>query len=344
MLDTECYQNYWLCAFDDGTYFEMTETQPLDVAGLAAKLRTCKIVTFNGNGYDMPIICLALQGATTYDLKAASNRIIVDGVKPWDICRVFDWIDHIDLIEVKPGQGSLKAYGGKMHSRKLQDLPIEPDAWITDDQREVLRAYCFNDLVTTRDLYDAMQTQLALRVDMSAEYGVDLRSKSDAQIAEAAMRQVLGFKPVAPYIAPGTQFYYRPPPWMRFVNQPLLEMLEQNPFTITQAGGVQMTDTLANTVIRIGGTAYKMGIGGLHSMESCICHVTDEAHEIGDWDVNSYYPNLILNTGIYPQQIGPRFSEVYRGWIDTRLKAKHRASELKAEIKTLKAKIASLPK
>lgn len=336
MLDTECYQNYWLCAFDDGTYFEMTETQPLDVAGLAAKLRTCKIVTFNGNGYDMPMICLALQGATTYDLKAASNRIIVDGAKPWDICRVFDWIDHIDLIEVKPGQGSLKAYGGKMHSRKLQDLPIEPDAWITDDQREVLRAYCFNDLVTTRDLYDAMQTQLVLRVDMSAEYGVDLRSKSDAQIAEAAMRQVLGFKPVAPYIAPGTQFYYRPPPWMRFVSQPLLQMLEANPFTITQAGTVQMTETLANTVIRIGNTAYKMGIGGLHSMESCICHVATDTHEITDHDVASYYPSLILRTGIFPQQIGPRFAEIYEGWYKTRLAAKRAGEKKKANsLKTL---------
>lgn len=320
--DTECYANYWLCAFEDGEFFEMYDGRPLDVQALSSKLRSCTVVTFNGNNYDMPLICLALQGATTYDLKQASDQIITQGLKGWQIQRTFDWIDHIDLFEVAPGQGSLKAYGGKMHSRKLQDLPIAPDALISPEQRAILRAYCFNDLATTRDLRNSMQAQIALRVDMSAEYGIDLRSKSDAQIAEAAMKSVLGYKPQAPYIAPGTQFYYRPPEWLRFVNLKLLEMLEANPFTITQAGGVQMTEVLANTVIRIGQSAYKMGIGGLHSMESTVCYASDAAYEITDHDVASYYPSLILRTGIFPQQIGPIFSEVYRGWYVERLAAK----------------------
>jgi hypothetical protein len=342
--DIECYIDYWLACFEDGTYFEMYDGHPLDIVGLSSKLRSCTVVTFNGNNYDMPLTCLALQGASTYDLKRMSDAIITQGLKGWQVQRTFDWINTIDLFEVTPGQGSLKAYGGKRHSRKLQDLPIDPSASITPEMREVLRRYCFNDVATTRDLRNAMQAQVALRVDMSAEYGTDLRSKSDAQIAEAAMKQVLGFKPQAPYIAPGTQFYYRPPEWLRFVNLRLLEMLEQNPFTVTQSGGVQMTEVLANTVIRIGQSAYKMGIGGLHSMESTTCRVATDSHEITDHDVASYYPNLILNTGIYPQQIGPKFSEIYKQWVETRIAAKHRASELKAETKRLKKQLDNLPK
>lgn len=335
--DTECYQNYWLCAFEDGEYFEMYDGHPLDIVRLAAKLRSIVAVTFNGNIYDMPIICLALQGATTQDLKRASDQIIVHGAKPWDVCRVFDWIDTIDLIEVKPGQGSLKAYAGKMHSKRLQDLPITPDAWIDEAQRAQLRDYCMNgDIPATRDLLNAMKAQLALRADMSAEYGIDLRSKSDAQIAEAAMRAVLGYKPQAPYIAPGTQFYYRPPEWLRFQNLKLLEMLEQNPFTVTASGGVQMTEVLENTVIRIGTSAYKMGIGGLHSMESTVAYRTDDQFEITDHDVASYYPSLILRTGIFPQQIGPRFAEIYEGWYKARLAAKRAGQKKKANsLKTL---------
>lgn len=44
---------------------------------------------------------------------------------------------------------------------------------------------------------------------------------------------------------------------------------------------------------------------------------------IQDSDVASYYPSLILETGIYPPQIGEIFKDIYRGWYDRRLAAKH---------------------
>lgn len=322
MLDTECYADYWLCSFDTGEEFDMWPGKPLDVAGLSATLRRYCNVTFNGNNYDMPLICLALQGADTYALKAASDQIIVGGARGWQICRTFDWIDTIDLFDVLPGQASLKMYGGKMHSKRMQDLPIDPSASITPEMRVQLRDYCRNDLRTTRDGYNSMCAQLALRTDMGREYGIDLRSKSDAQIAEAVMKSLLPYKVERPYIAPGTEFYYRPPQWMRFMGLDLLALLARNPFRITDKGSVEMSEELERTVIRIGHTAYKMGIGGLHSMESQICHVADAGHEITDHDVASYYPSLILQTGIYPQQIGPQFADIYRGWYDRRLAAK----------------------
>lgn len=365
-LDTECYANYWLCHFEDGTYFEMFDGQPLDIVGLSSKLRETLCVTFNGNNYDMPLICLALMGASTYDLKAASDRIIMENLRGWQIQRTFDWIDHIDLFEVAPGQGSLKAYGGKMHSRRLMDLPLPPDSLIEPHQRELIRErYCHQvDLPITRDLRNAMQAQIALRVDMSAEYGIDLRSKSDAQIAEAAMKSVLGYKPEAPYVAPGTQFYYRPPEWLRYASpqlQSVLHRIANVPFWINPSGGVspdydqtlidwgkdqvrqradgawvKRTADFKHEPVRIGNTLYAVGIGGLHSMESAVCHVTDAQYEITDHDVASYYPSLILRTGIFPQQIGPRFAGIYEGWYRSRLAAKRAGEKKKANsLKTL---------
>ena len=43
---------------------------------------------------------------------------------------------------------------------------------------------------------------------------------------------------------------------------------------------------------------------------------------IQDSDVASYYPSLILETGIYPPQIGEIFISVYRKWYDERMVAK----------------------
>ncbi|MBZ4284144.1 hypothetical protein LAJ55_15175, partial [Streptococcus pneumoniae] len=81
----------------------------------------------------------------------------------------------------------------------LQDLPFKPESSISLFDRCALREYCANDLSITRDLYETFTEQLALRESMSAEYKVDLRSKSDAQIAESVMRKLLAFKPEPPW-------------------------------------------------------------------------------------------------------------------------------------------------
>lgn len=315
VFDTECYGSYWLCKFDTGEVFQLIPGSTLDIDGLRRTLSRYTLVSFNGLHYDIPIISLALQGHDNATLKAASDAIIVGNKRPWEITRdLLEWCDHIDMFDVAPGQASLKMYGAKMHSHKLQDLPIKPDASIAWHDRVLLRDYCDNDLRTTRELYDTFQAQLKLRADMSAEYGVDLRSKSDAQISEAAMKQLLPFKVERPYIAPGTQFKYQPPEWLRFQHLQLLQLLDRNAFTVSATGSVEMPDELANTLIRIGSSAYKMGIGGLHSTESQIVHVADDQYGLTDHDVRGFYPSIMIALNICPPQIGAPFMHNFTDW------------------------------
>ena len=96
--------------------------------------------------------------------------------------------DTIDIIDVLQGQASLKVYGARINQPKLQDLPYPHDATLTEDQMDSVRDYCVNDLRVTKALADKLTDQLALRVSMGTEYGLDLRSKSDAQIAEAVLK------------------------------------------------------------------------------------------------------------------------------------------------------------
>lgn len=349
VLDIENYRNYWLCLSESGLDLEIWNDQhyvserPVDAhtfrSTLFEALQASTHITFNGNNYDMPIIVLALEGATNDQLKNAGDAIVVQGLKSWEIARVPDWIDHIDLFDVAPGQGSLKAYAAKMHSRRLQDLPIEPHAIIGPAERLALREYCrLGDLPATRDLFNTFPTQLDLRRDMTREYGVDVRSKSDAQIAEAVMKALLPFKVQRPAVAYGSKFYYRPPTWLQVPEiADLLDLLARNPFTISDSGSpMRMTEELENSLIRIGDNAYQMGSGGLHSTEKRVMHVADAANVISDHDVASYYPSLIIRTGIYPQQIGPIFLEIYGGWFTRRITAK-RGGEKKVanSLKTL---------
>lgn len=370
--DTECYRDYWLCMLDtsDGVIaFETFAGHPLDIAGLKRALSRYIVVTFNGWHYDMPLIALALAGCDCVTLKAASDAIIRDGLMSWQLLDRFgvaplDWIDHIDLFNVAPGADSLKMYGAKMHSRRLQDLPYDPDEVITWPKRLALREYCSNDLTTTADLWRTFPAQIALREAMSAEYGVDLRSKSDAQIAEAVMKSLLPFKPETPSIPAGTQFYYRPPAWLAYRTTVMRQMLARvvsSPFYVTPKGGVAPAydnhlvdwgdkavrlDVHGQWVTRpegwkhetvpFGTGVYALGIGGLHSTESKIARYADAAYSLTDIDVISYYPKLLCVLGIYPAQIGEAFIAIYRSWFDRRVAAKKSGDKKTANsLKTL---------
>lgn len=340
-LDIECYKNYFLVMLmtRDGKVkaFEKFNDELFDRGMLLHYLENeaVEILTFNGNSYDLPMIRLALSGATNAELKAASDHIINDDVKPWIFDREYDLsplkVNHIDLIEVAPGQSGLKIYGGRLHSPKLQDLPLELDAEVTSHTREELKRYCRNDLDVTWRLADKLEGQIELRRVMSQQYGVDLRSKSDAQIAEAVLKtevaKHINVEPKREKHLTYKEFYYEPPAYVKFFSESLKDVLK----TITEAkmiikqdtGHVIMPEAIESLKIEIAGSRYTVGIGGLHSNESEIAHHSDDEYILIDRDVASYYPNLMLNMGMFPPALGKDFLKVYRDILDTRLKAKH---------------------
>jgi hypothetical protein len=375
VFDTECYASYWLFeALDPLTrvthIFELYDGHPLDAIGLRNLLTTHTMVSFNGIHYDMPMTTLALSGATTQQLKFANDQLIVGQMKHWEFYREYRLqeptsVDHIDLIEVAPGQASLKAYMGKLHSKTLRDLPYDPNAIVDEAMRKVLREeYCPNDLSGTLELFNTFQEQLALRVEMSDEYGIDLRSKSDAQIAEAVMKSIVPFKVQVPSIPAGTQFNYVPPDWLKF-NTPYLQgvlaRMVTEPFTITHSGSVVASHTnhlvdwgsdqmrldvhgqwskkpagWQHELVRIGETSYAMGTGGLHSTEACVTWRASPSKSLRLPDVAAYYPSLIVRLGVYPPQIGPLFAVNYAE--DKRKRDYYKSTKQKKKSNTYKTK------
>lgn len=348
VFDCEVYKDYFLAAFksvDNGRTktFEAWPGQPLDVEGLARTMRNVTSVTFNGNGFDLPLIALALTGASCEDLKIACDDIITNRVRPWTFEQKYrvqiprSW-DSIDIMEVAPGQGSLKIYGGRLHCRRMQDLPIEPSQSISPEQREDLKTYCTNDLDTTIQLYLYLKPQIDLRIAMSAEYDRDLRSKSDAQMAETVIKDkvsgMVGWRVSRPDIPTSTTFKYVAPALVSFRTEALqavLRMVEEQTFALSESGKVLMPEALAKAAIRIGDGVYRMGIGGLHSSEECAAHVADESHLLEDIDFTSYYPFLILAQGLYPYHLGPQFLGIYKDIVAKRVEAKRRGLTVAAE-------------
>lgn len=347
VLDVECYQNYFMVGvrnIETGRVraFERFNDVLFDWQDLSRIVGNCRLVTFNGNNYDLPMVFLALSGASNAMLKKASDQIILRNLKSWQFEKQYGLrypkINHIDLIEVSPGQASLKIYGGRVHTALMQDLPIEPDAFIGDVEREQLVKYNANDLNATVDLYNKLLPQIELREKMSDEYGIDLRSKSDAQIAEAVLKlkieELTGVKPVRPEVPAGTKFRYQVPEFISYRTQPLrevLNMVRRSDFVVSDTGGIEMPDELANAKVAIGNSVYRMGIGGLHSSEETVCHLADDETVIKDVDATSFYPRIILNQGLYPKHLGRAFLKVYKEIVDRRIGAKHSGDKVTAD-------------
>lgn len=347
VFDIECYKNYFLVMFmrlsdNVPVAFERTETDELDTYQIEKIINKYEIIGFNSNSYDIPLLKLALKGASCRLLKHASDDLIENDIKPYKFTEKYELpetkIDTVDIIEICKGKASLKVYGGRLHCRKLQDLPIEPSAEIFPEDRKELQKYCYNDLTTTARLLEEVTPHLNLRREMGTEYGIDLRSKSDAQIAEAVIKSELermtGVR-VGKISVSNKEFWYDVPefivPYTNKLNK-VLEILDKEAFIVNNVNGkIEMPKELADMKISIGSSVYQMGIGGLHSTEHSVYHLADKNTLLCDWDVASYYPSIILNCELFPRQLGRPFLDVYKKIVDERLEAKKLKNKVKAD-------------
>lgn len=347
LFDTECFPNYWLLKFRPicgatlayrlhaGQRFTPEQSREI----LALFDRYCA-VSFNGRGYDVWMIAAACSGHTPADLKVFNDTIIVQRIKPWDIPNLPRWepSDHIDVMEVAPGAGSLKQYAGRIHARTMRDLPYSPDEFLTPEQIEQVDAYCENDLDVLGALFAECEPLLQLREALGTRYGIDLRSKSDAQVAEAVLRrrceQATGQRIYRPDWPAAQSLRYRPPPFIAYSTpelQHVFDLIVGATFHSGASGTIEIPPQLEKLTINIGRSSYKVGIGGLHSQEKSITYRSDDSMQLRAPDVASYYPSLILNSGEYPPALGFAFCSEYAAIKAERLAAKERQGRMKAD-------------
>lgn len=377
-LDIECFHNWFLIGFTDATTgmewdYQMVPGTQLDVQAIEALLRHFTVVTFNGVNYDLPMILLALAGADCATLKQANDEMIVGKIKWWVMMKKYGlrmpwWIDHIDVMEPTPGvRVTLKQYACRMHSPRVQDSPVDFKKPIDLAHVPQEVEYCRNDRRVTLQLREAIKSRIDLRIKLSERYGVDLRSKSDAQMAEAMVKvewsrrlkeqidnlvpSVKDYEvkydgtlaPIIPTFAHGHKFKCIIPEYIHFVTpymQSVLELVRNCEFTLTNKDealllsdgteelgpdgkklktGVIMPPELKGLDIHMGGSTFRMGIGGLHSKEkkTTVRSMPGKGTMRGA-DVAAYYPQCIVNSGMNPPQLGPLFQEIYGEFKDER--------------------------
>lgn len=343
IVDTECYVNCFIVAFKSIVNGKVFIMETIDVPKLKWIFESFCTVGFNSNQYDLLLIRLALAGYPPSIMKEASDQIILWDARSFDLAKnsynLPDFrINHIDLIEVAPLKGSLKLYGGRMHCQRMQDLPFSPESVLTPEQIKTVVDYCVNDLDITEMLCKELAPRLELRFNMSQQYQVDLRSKSNAQLAEAVIAAELtrldGAAPKRPSIAAGTVYRYKVPSWLRFTHpalQDALETIRAAEFMVNATGSIDLPEAIGKLKLSVGNCQYRMGIGGLHSSEKSVCHIADANTKLIDRDVVSYYPAIIINEYLKPKHLGKSFMTVYKSIVDRRIKAKAEGDKKTAE-------------
>ena len=342
VYDVESYPNYFEVGFKSlvtGGYvvFEMDDTGRLffDRRKLGWLAENMVLIGFNNNSYDDIILNAAIKLAefSPHLAHQITERLIGLGMRKRDIEAEYHFVcndfNTIDLIEVAVLSASLKLYTGRLACERMQSLPIPPGTWLTEQQMTDVRDYNVNDLDNTELLAWHLKEAIDLRISMGEEYGIDLRSKSDAQIAEHVISSEV--KKVNPYFKGRPKydedrtFKYKVPPFLDYktdLMRNVLRVVADCEFGLDAGGHVAAPEEIQELLIPLGHSTYNLVIGGLHSKEKKVSHYTDNSYQLLDIDVTSYYPMIILNLGLYPEQMGPEFLTVFRKIVDRRIAAK----------------------
>jgi hypothetical protein len=135
--------------------------------------------------------------------------------------------------------------------------------------------------------------------------------------------KVLGRRPEKP--TPDLRFSYDARPWIKFESEQLQDVFNKIKSAVFTVGyyGINLPKELKEVKIIIGSSSYQIGIGGIHSQEA-------NRKVIGnliDSDVTSFYPSIILEQNIAPDNMGQAYRSIYKDWFDTRIAHKAAKTE-----------------
>jgi len=345
--DIEIYKNYCLIAFEgiESGKQCFIELSPFHGKPNYRKLQYIfnnkQLISFNGINFDSIIASLFINEKSNDDLQQATSMIIDQEIRGYNVLKHFNVrkvnIDQIDIMELCIGKNSLKLYGARLHCNSIIDLPFKPGSTLCKDKMLVTKYYCANDLSVTKLVYLDRLDAVRLRESITTEYKFDAKSKSDAQCAEhmimSEYKNLTGNLPVKSKFEV-ISFKYQVPSYINFKTKELnniLDIFRNSEITTTYSGKMECKE-LENLTVTIGNSTYKVKLGGIHTAEESVTYYANDENEmmIVDSDVQSYYPKIIINQQLSPENLGSAFLNLYENKIFyPRLEAKKNKDKMK---------------
>lgn len=293
----------------------------------------CRLVGFNNIGFDYPVIHFIYQnrhtGITVKDIYDKAMAIINahDNAKFAHMVWESDWlVPQIDLYKIHHFDNRARATGLKvlefnMRMDNIEDLPFAVGTELNSEQLDTLIDYMWHDIDATDRFYNESLDQIRFREELSEKYDRNFLNHNDTKIGKdffimkleeaqpgCCYQYVDGKRKMvqtqreridlAEVVLPYVQF--EQPEFQRI----LIWFKSQ---VITETKG-----TFKDVNCVIDDFQFDFGTGGIHgSVESQIVY-SDDYWIVEDWDVASYYPNLAIANGLFPQHLGQTFCTIYK--------------------------------
>ena len=361
--DTECMKDLFIASFMDesGEFTDFVFHKDIN-ANMRRHLtafwemhkKSSTLVSFNGLGYDNRLLAELVNRKckTLSELRDFSDKIIADennddGPTKRELTDDFADIFLI-LKKNKIDFPGLKAIACSLNFPNLKECPVSfNQVETTPEEAEQILEYCHNDVRLTKQIFesDDVQGKYMARLGLAHRFGFTLKealTKTPSSAAGLAItRMCLKNKKEGDTL---------PAPILKFKMGDLLS--DKLQFKTEECSSLLasvkewerdfMKDTQLspNIVIRMGANDISVGVGGIHTKKSgdnSNFIFFGDKEKIVDADVDSYYPNILINLAIAPTGIESEF----RGAVAEVLRMKREATN-KAERQAAKLIINSL--
>jgi DNA polymerase elongation subunit (family B) len=253
-------------------------------------------------------------------------------------------LKQMDLFRIhhydnKNRRVSLKRLEFEMDLENIEEMPIHHTKTnMTREEVYLSLQYCFNDVDATYEFYKVTlgetdhplynkNNQIQLRNDIEQEFGIPCLNYSDSKIGDEMIKKYYcEEKGITIKELPRKGYFRRSialkncvAHYVKFETKQLKDFLIQ--IKKTKLG----TQDNFKEHIHFYDNVYSFMRGGLHTENKPEVFESDDEYEIIDWDVASYYPAIIINSGKYPAHLGKAFLNGYKKMFERRLELKPKA-------------------
>ena len=253
-------------------------------------------------------------------------------------------LKQIDLFKVhhydnKNRRVSLKRLEFEMDLENIEEMPIHyAKTDLTKDEVFLSLQYCFNDVDATYEFYKITlgdtdhplykgNNQIQLRRDIEEEFGIPCLNYSDSKIGDEIIKKYYCEEKGIDVRELPRKGYFRKSidiknciaGYVSFETEQLQQFLKN-----IKRLKLGLQDDFKEH-IHFYNNVYSFMKGGLHTENKPEVFEEDEEYEIIDWDVASYYPAIIINSGKYPAHLGKEFLRGYKQMFEKRLELKPQA-------------------
>jgi hypothetical protein len=301
-------------------------------------------ISFNGLSFDSQISEYILNNASVLLFMPPEEFAMMIYTKAQDIIsrqNRRDWpefpehklsIKQIDVFKLNhwdnPAKSSsLKWIQYSMDWDNIQEMPIHHSEYIRSrEQLDFIVSYCINDVRSTKKIMQLSKEQIALRMTLTKEYGLNLLSASEPRISKELFLTFLSKEMDTPkwelrqlrtsrdiiiikdLILPYTKFSTP-------VFQDMLDNFKMISLDARNTKGGFKYSFIYN------GVKTDFGLGGVHGCTKAGIYKSENGMTIMSSDVVSYYPNLAIRNKWSPAHLPKEiFCKLYEWFFEERKK------------------------